>query len=340
MSDALPPHLETRPGTSELIRTDWSREEIQAIHDLPLPELVHRAQTVHRLFFNPTQIEAASLLSVKTGGCPEDCGYCSQSAHYETGVKATRLMDVEVVVEAARAARDAGASRFCMGAAWRSPKDRDMSEVCEMIERVRALGMQTCVTLGMLTAEQAVRLRDAGLDFYSHNVDTSPEYYGRIITTRTLQDRLETIERVRNAGIKLCCGGIVGMGEVLSDRLGMLHLLASLDPHPESVPINQWNEVRGVPVAGTAEKLDPVGFVRLIAVARIVMPRSVVRLSAGRTAMSEELQALCFTAGANSIFIGDRLLTTKNPVRDRDFAMLRKMGLDVVSSLPAETVEA
>jgi biotin synthase len=340
LEDALVHHLETRPGSRELIRTDWSREEIVEIHDIPLPELLHRAQEVHRRFFNPAQIEAASLLSVKTGGCPEDCGYCSQSARYESGVEASRLMNVEAVVKAACAARDAGASRFCMGAAWRNPKDRDMGKICEMIERVRALGMQTCVTLGMLTTDQAVKLRDAGLDYYSHNIDTSPEYYARIITTRTLEDRLETIDRVRDAGIRLCCGGIVGMGEQLSDRLGMLHLLASLDPHPESVPINQWNEVRGVPVADTAEKLDPLGFVRLIAVARIVMPKSVVRLSAGRTAMSEELQALCIAAGANSIFVGDRLLTTENPVRDRDFAMLRKMGLEIVSSSAAGAIEA
>jgi biotin synthase len=323
-----------------LSRTDWTREEIQEIHDLPLPELLHRAQAVHRQFFNPVQIEAASLLSVKTGGCPEDCGYCSQSARYDTGVNASRLMDADAVVEAARAARDAGASRFCMGAAWRNPKDRDMAKVCAMVEGVRALGMQTCVTLGMLTTNQATQLRDAGLDYYSHNIDTSPEYYGQIITTRTLQDRLETIDRVRDAGIKLCCGGIVGMGEMLSDRLGMLHLLASLDPHPESVPINQWNEVRGVPVAARAEQLDAIGFVRLISVARIVMPRSVVRLSAGRTGMSEELQALCFIAGVNSIFIGNRLLTTENPVRDQDFAMLRKMGLEVVASVAPEVAEA
>jgi biotin synthase len=248
-------------------------------------------------------------------------------------VKASKLMSVEAVVEAARAARDAGASRFCMGAAWRNPKDRDLANVCEMIERVRALGMQTCVTLGMLTTEQAGQLRQSGLDYYSHNIDTSPEYYDQIITTRTLQDRLETIDRVRDAGIKLCCGGIVGMGEMPSDRLGMLHLLSSLDPHPESVPINQWSEVRGVPVQETAEQLDPIAFVRLIAVARIVMPRSVVRLSAGRTGMSDELQALCFTAGANSIFIGSVLLTTQNPVHDQDFAMLRKMGIELVASV-------
>lgn len=325
--------LKTRNGPVALIRTDWSRNELEEIHDLPLPELLYRAQTIHRNFFDPAQIEAASLLSVKTGGCPEDCGYCSQSARYDTGIKASRLMDIDAVVEAARAARDAGASRFCMGAAWRSPKNRDLGKVCDMIKRVGALGMQTCVTLGMLAEDQAVRLREAGLDYYSHNVDTSAEYYDQIITTRTLQDRIETIDRVRGAGIKLCCGGIVGMGERLSDRLGMLHILATLDPHPESVPINQWNAVRGVPVAETAEKLDPIEFVRLIAVARIVMPGSVVRLSAGRTGMAEELQALCFTAGANSIFIGSRLLTTENPVCDQDFAMLRKLGLELVPTV-------
>ena len=315
------------------IRSDWSREEIRDIHDLPLPDLLHRAQTVHRRFFNPAEIEAASLLSIKTGGCAEDCGYCSQSARYDTGIRASRLMEVEAVVEAARAARAAGASRFCMGAAWRSPKDRDIARLCEMIAGVRALGMQTCVTLGMLTPDQARRLSEAGLDYYSHNVDTSPEHYGRIITTRTLEDRLETIGHVRAAGIALCCGGIVGMGEMPADRLGLLHLLANLDPHPESVPINHWNAVRGVPVAETAKPVDPLAFVRLVAVARIIMPRSVVRLSAGRSAMSEELQALCFTAGANSIFIGSVLLTTENPAQDRDFAMLRRMGLELVPSV-------
>ncbi|SHO61172.1 biotin synthase [Pseudoxanthobacter soli DSM 19599] len=315
------------------IRSDWSRQEIRDIHDLPLPDLLHRSQTVHRRFFNPAEIEAASLLSIKTGGCAEDCGYCSQSAHYDTGIKASRLMEVEAVVEAARVARDAGASRFCMGAAWRSPKDRDMGRLCTMIAGVRALGMQTCATLGMLTPDQAVSLREAGLDYYSHNVDTSPEHYGRIITTRTIEDRLETIGHVRAAGIALCCGGIVGMGERPADRLGLLHLLANLDPHPESVPINHWNAVRGVPVAETAEPLYPLAFVRLVAVARIVMPRSVVRISAGRSAMSEELQALCFTAGANSIFIGSVLLTTENPDQDRDFAMLRRMGLELVASV-------
>ncbi|MQT14561.1 biotin synthase BioB [Segnochrobactrum spirostomi] len=323
------------------IRTDWSRDEIQAIHDLPLPDLLYRAQTVHRRFFNPAQIEAASLLSIKTGGCPEDCGYCSQSARYDTGIKASKLMEIEAVVTAARAARDAGASRFCMGAAWRSPKDRDIDKVCTMIERVRDLGLETCVTLGMLTDPQADRLKQAGLDYYSHNVDTSPEHYGRIITTRTLEDRLETIERVRAAGIKLCCGGIVGMGEQPSDRLGLLHLLAGLDPHPESVPINQWSVVSGVPVAETAEPPDPIAFVRLIAVARILMPRSIVRLSAGRTGMSEELQALCFLAGANSLFLGSVLLTTRNPDHDRDFAMLRKLGLDLVPAVaPGATTES
>lgn len=328
---------EERAEADGLIRTDWTREELQAIHDLPLPDLLHRAQNVHRRFFNPAEIEAASLLSIKTGGCPEDCGYCSQSARYDTGIKASKLMEIEDVVTAARAARDAGASRFCMGAAWRSPKDRDIEKVCAMIARVRDLGLETCVTLGMLTDHQAGRLQEAGLDYYSHNVDTSPEHYGRIITTRTLEDRLETIARVRAAGIKLCCGGIVGMGELPSDRLGLLHLLAGLDPHPESVPINQWNAVPGVPVEETAEPLDPIAFVRLIAVARILMPRSIVRLSAGRTGMSEELQALCFAAGANSMFIGSVLLTTGNPDCDRDLAMLRKMGLALVPSVAPRT---
>ncbi|MFE0754886.1 biotin synthase BioB [Inquilinus sp. NPDC058860] len=313
------------------VRFDWTRAEAEALYGLPFPELLHRAQLVHRESFDPVAVETASLLSIKTGGCPEDCGYCSQSARYDTGVKATRLMETEAVVDRAARARAAGAGRFCMGAAWRSPKDRDLDRVCEMVAGVKALGMSTCVTLGMLTRPQADRLKAAGLDYYSHNVDTSPEFYGRIITTRTLQDRLETLGHVRAAGIKVCCGGIVGMGETVDDRLGMLLLLAGMDPHPESVPLNLWNKVAGTPVMETAEKPDPIDFVRLVAVARILLPRSVLRLSAGRQYMSDELQALCFVAGANSIFLGDVLLTTANPGVDRDARLLDRLGLRAVT---------
>ncbi|WP_225768430.1 biotin synthase BioB [Inquilinus sp. Marseille-Q2685] len=318
-------------GSRPAVRFDWTRAEAEALYGLPFPELLHRAQLVHRESFDPAAVETASLLSIKTGGCPEDCGYCSQSARYDTGVKATRLMEAETVVDRAARAKAAGAGRFCMGAAWRSLKDRDLDRVCEMVAGVKALGMSTCVTLGMLTRPQADRLKAAGLDYYSHNVDTSPEFYGRIITTRTLQDRLETLEHVRAAGIKVCCGGIVGMGETVDDRLGMLLLLAGMDPHPESVPLNLWNEVAGTPVMEMAEKPDPIGFVRLVAVARILLPRSVLRLSAGRQYMSDELQALCFVAGANSIFLGDVLLTTANPGPDRDTRLLEKLGLRTVT---------
>jgi biotin synthase len=308
-------------------RNNWDRAEAEALYVLPFADLMFRAQSIHREHFDPNHVETASLLSIKTGGCPEDCGYCSQSAHYDTGLKATRLMDHADVVAAAQRAKDAGASRFCMAAAWRSPKDRDLDQVCDMVSAVKGLGMETCVTLGMLTPPQAARLRDAGLDFYNHNVDTSPEFYDRIITTRTIQDRIDTLAHVREAGIKVCCGGIVGMGEHVEDRLGMLVLLANLPSHPESVPINLWNEVKGVPVNDTAERPDPIALARLIALARIMMPTSVVRLSAGRQYMTDELQALCFLAGANSIFIGDVLLTTKNPQRDRDASLLNRLGI-------------
>jgi biotin synthase len=310
-----------------LVRHDWTRSQAEALYGLPFADLIFEAQCIHRSIFDPNHVETASLLSIKTGGCPEDCGYCSQSAHYDTGLKATRLMDHADVVAAAQRAKDAGASRFCMAAAWRNPKDRDLDQVCEMVSAVRGLGMETCVTLGMLTPAQAALLHDAGLDFYNHNVDTSPEFYDKVITTRTLQDRIDTLAHVRDAGIKVCCGGIVGMGERVEDRLGMVMLLANLSSHPESVPINLWNEVKGVPVVDTAERPDPIGLVRLVAVARIMMPRSVVRLSAGRQYMTEELQALCFLAGANSIFIGDVLLTTKNPQRDRDADLLDRLGI-------------
>jgi biotin synthase len=308
-------------------RRQWTRAEAEALYALPFADLMFQAQTVHRRNFDPNHVETASLLSIKTGGCPEDCGYCSQSAHYDTDVKATRLMDQARVVEAARRARDAGATRFCMAAAWRNPKNRDLDRVCDMVSAVKDLGMETCATLGMLTPEQAARLREAGLDFYNHNVDTSPEFYDKIITTRTLQDRIDTLAHARDAGLKLCCGGIIGMGEQVEDRLGMLLLLTNLPSPPESVPINMWNEVKGVPVNDTAERPDPISLVRLVAVARILMPNSVVRLSAGRQYMTDELQALCFLAGASSIFIGDVLLTTKNPQRNRDAELLHRLGI-------------
>jgi biotin synthase len=321
---AIEQDIEKGIGT---IRHDWRRAEAEALYNLPFADLMFRAQSIHRNHFDPNQIETASLLSIKTGGCPEDCGYCSQSAHYDTGLKATKLMARADVVATAKRARDAGASRFCMAAAWRNPKDRDLDEVCGMVSAVKELGMETCATLGMLTPPQAARLRDAGLDFYNHNVDTSPEFYDNIITTRTLQDRIDTLAHVREAGIKVCCGGIIGMGEDVDDRLGMLVLLTNLPSHPESVPINLWNEVKGVPVNETAERPDAIALARLVAVARIMMPKSVVRLSAGRQYMTDELQALCFLAGANSIFIGDVLLTTKNPQAARDADLLDRLGI-------------
>jgi biotin synthase len=311
---------------SSLHRHDWRRDEVRALFMLPFTELMFRAAQVHRANFDPTEVQISTLLSIKTGGCPEDCAYCPQSAKFETGVKAERLMDLESVLAEARAAKAGGASRFCMGAAWRSPKDRDLEKVCAMVEGVKALGMETCATLGMLTDAQAQRLKSCGLDYYNHNLDTSPEYYGDIITTRTYQDRLDTLEHVRAAGINVCCGGIVGMGENLEDRVGMITTLATLPVHPESVPINMLVRVEGTPLAGVGA-LDPIDFVRTIAVARITMPTSMVRLSAGREDMSEETQALCFLAGANSIFYGPKLLTTPNPGRDRDLALLDKLGL-------------
>ncbi|HEY7231804.1 MAG TPA: biotin synthase BioB [Pseudolabrys sp.] len=307
-------------------RHDWTREQVRELFGLPFPELMFRAAQVHRKNFDPSEVQISTLLSVKTGGCPEDCAYCPQSAKFDTGVKAEKLMDIDVVLAEARAAKAEGASRFCMGAAWRSPKDRDLDKVCEMIEGVKALGMETCVTLGMLSGDQARRLKSCGLDYYNHNLDTSPEYYGEIITTRIYQDRLDTLQHVRDAGIHVCCGGIVGMGEGLEDRIGMIATLAGLPVHPESVPINMLVRVEGTPLA-SASTLDPLDFVRTIAVARICMPASVVRLSAGREDMSEETQTLCFLAGANSIFYGPKLLTTPNPGRDRDMALLDKLGM-------------
>ncbi|MBT1516751.1 biotin synthase BioB [Bradyrhizobium sp. SRL28] len=314
-------------GNGVPVRSDWERAEAGALYGPPFADLMFQAQCIHRDNFDPNRVETASLLSIKTGGCPEDCGYCAQSAHYDTSLKATRLMDRADVVATAQRAKDAGATRFCMAAAWRGPKDRDLDQICDMVTAVKGLGMETCVTLGMLTPKQAARLSEAGLDFYNHNVDTSPEFYDKIITTRTLQDRVDTLAHVRDAGIKVCSGGIIGMGERLEDRLGMLVLLANLPSHPQSVPINLWNEVTGVLVYDTAERPNPIALVRLIATARIMMPKSVVRLSAGRQYMTDELQALCFLAGANSIFIGDVLLTTKNPQRDRDASLLHRLGI-------------
>jgi biotin synthase len=311
---------------SGLPRHDWTRGEVRALFDLPFPELMFRAQSAHRANFDPTEVQISTLLSIKTGGCPEDCAYCPQSARYDTGVRAEKLMAFDAVLAEARAAKAAGASRFCMGAAWRSPKDRDLDAVCDMVEGVKALGLETCATLGMLTGPQARRLKDSGLDYYNHNLDTSPEFYDHIITTRTYADRLDTLDHVRDAGIHVCCGGIVGMGETREDRVGMIATLASLPVHPESVPINMLVKVAGTPLDG-AGALDAIEFVRTIAVARIAMPRSVVRLSAGREDMSEETQALCFLAGANSIFYGPKLLTTPNPGRDRDRDLMERLGL-------------
>jgi biotin synthase len=307
-------------------RHDWTREELRDLFALPFPDLIFRAQSVHRLHFDPNAVQLSTLLSIKTGGCPEDCGYCPQSAHFETGVAASKLMDVDVVLAEAQDARAHGATRFCMGAAWRAPKDRDLDRVCDMVSGVKALGMETCVTLGMLTDAQAGRLKTAGLDYYNHNLDTSPEFYGEIISTRTYADRLETLAHVREAGIHVCCGGIVGMGETREDRVGMIHALATLPVHPESVPINMLVQVEGTPAA-RGQSPDAIEFVRTVAVARIAMPKSMVRLSAGRETMSTETQALSFLAGANSIFAGPKLLTTANPDEDRDRSLFAALGL-------------
>jgi biotin synthase len=308
------------------LRHDWRLEEVEALFALPFNDLVYRAQTVHRQHFDPNEVQVSSLLSIKTGACSEDCAYCPQSARYDTDLKREDLMPLDEVLNAARVAKDQGATRFCMGAAWRSPKDRDVERVCEMIEGVKALGLETCVTLGMLTDGQTQRLKESGLDYYNHNLDTSEEYYSKIITTRTYQDRLDTLERVRDAGINVCCGGIVGMGESDRDRAGLLLELANLPKHPESVPINMLVQVEGTPLAG-ASRLDSFVFVRTVAVARILMPKSRVRLSAGRTDMSDEIQALCFLAGANSIFYGEKLLTTENPTVENDKRLFRRLGI-------------
>ena len=321
------------------IRHDWTRAEALALFALPFNELLFRAQTVHRQYFDPNTVQVSTLLSIKTGACPEDCKYCPQSARYDTGLEREKLLELDAVVERARAARGQGATRFCMGAAWRSPHDRDLPAVLDMVRAVKALGLETCMTLGMLSETQSQALADAGLDYYNHNVDTSPEYYGEIITTRTYQDRLETLERVRRAGMKVCAGGILGMGEALADRAGLLVQLANLQVHPESVPINQLVPVVGTPLAD-AQALDPFDFVRTIAVARILMPASHVRLSAGREAMNEQTQALAFFAGANSIFYGEKLLTTPNPDADADRTLFARLGIQPEAGPVAQQAEA
>lgn len=308
------------------IRHDWTLAEITALFTLPFNDLVFRAQTVHRRHFDPNAVQVSTLLSIKTGACPEDCAYCPQSARYHTGLKAEKLMPVADVLEKAQQARDSGATRFCMGAAYRAPKDRDLDQIIEMIQAVRGLGMETCATLGMLTQAQAQRLANAGLDYYNHNIDTSEDYYKEIISTRNFQDRLDTLGHVRQAGMHVCCGGIVGMGEARGDRARMLHTLATLPEHPESVPINQLVQVEGTPLFGS-EGLDPFDFIRVIAVARILMPKAHVRLSAGRGEMSDEMQALAFLAGANSIFYGEKLLTTGNPDTQADQHLFARLGI-------------
>ena len=310
-------------------RKRWSVTEVQALFELPFFDLVHRAQLVHRENFDPNAVQRSTLLSIKTGGCSEDCGYCSQSARYDTGLERERLMPIDEVLENARAAKAKGASRFCMGAAWRGPKDKDLEPVLDMVREVKKLGLQTCVTLGMLKDGQAERLAEAGLDYYNHNLDTAPEFYGQVITTHTMQDRLDTLDEVRSAGINVCSGGIVGMGESRAQRAALIAQLANLPTPPESVPINNLVQIPGTPMAG-AGALDPFEFVRTIAAARITMPKSYVRLSAGREQMSDELQALCFMAGANSMFYGERLLTTDNPDADRDDRLFARLGLRAI----------
>ncbi|WP_066717789.1 biotin synthase BioB [Sphingomonas pituitosa] len=314
------------------VRTDWTRDEIAALFDLPFTELVFRAAEVHRANHPANQVQRSTLLSIKTGGCPEDCGYCSQSVHADSGLKATKLMDPRAVLQAAAQAKDHGSTRFCMGAAWRNPKDRDMPAIVEMVKGVRAMGMETCMTLGMLTDGQAKTLADAGLDYYNHNIDTSPERYGEVITTRSFEERLETLEHVREAGINVCCGGIVGMGETRGDRVGFIHALATLPVHPGSVPVNALVPVKGTVLGDMLAdtplaKIDDIEFVRTVAVARITMPGSMVRLSAGRESMSDATQALCFLAGANSIFTGDKLLTAGNAGDDKDAALFARLGI-------------
>ncbi|MBR1123531.1 biotin synthase BioB [Bradyrhizobium lablabi] len=331
---------------SDTLRTDWTRSEIATLFDLPFLELMWRAQETHRKWHAAGEVQLCTLLSVKTGGCPEDCGYCSQSVHHKSGLNAGKLMDVADVLSAAAEARAAGSQRFCMGAAWREPKDRDMDKVVEMVRGVRALGLETCMTLGMLTDDQTRRLKEAGLDYYNHNIDTSPENYGNVISTRTFQDRLDTLERVRASGISVCCGGIVGMGESRADRVGFIHALATLPQHPESVPVNALVPIKGTVLgdrvqAAAEARIDDIEFVRTVAVARITMPRSMVRLSAGRESMSASTQALCFMAGANSIFTGDRLLTSGNAGAAADARLFAQLGLvPLAGEEPARTAKA
>lgn len=313
-------------SSEKKLRNDWTRQEVMALFDLPFSDLMFQAQTVHRQHFDANTVQVSTLCSIKTGACPEDCAYCPQSARYDTGLEREKLMAVEKVVEEAKAAKASGATRFCMGAAWRSPKGKDMPYVASMVKEVKGLGLETCMTLGMLTQEQAQALADAGLDYYNHNLDTSPEYYGEVITTRTYQDRLETLANVRTAGMKVCCGGIVGMGEEVRDRAGLLQQLANMSEHPESVPINMLVKVQGTPLEAEGD-LDAFDFIRTIAVARILMPKSHVRLSAGREDMNEQTQSLAFLAGANSIFYGEKLLTTANPKANKDMQLFKKLGI-------------
>ena len=333
--------LEVRDETEngKDLRNDWSLQEIQALFELPLMDLVFRAQSVHRKHFDPNQVQLSTLLNIKQGGCSEDCKYCSQSARYQTGVDNEKLMDKDRVLDFARQAKANGAGRFCMGAAWRNVKNRNMDELVEIIQAVKDLGMETCMTLGMLTAEQATQLGDAGLDYYNHNIDTSREYYPHVITTRSFYDRLETLEHVRSAGMNVCCGGIIGMGEQQQDRVGLLHALATLPEHPGSVPINLLVPIPGTPM-GDLDPMDPLELVRTVAVARILMPKSYVRLSAGRRSIGETGQALCFLAGANSIFYGDKLLTTANPDENSDMALLQKLGMTTTGEVQPEVSES
>ena len=309
------------------IRHDWTLEEVNSLYNMPFNDLMFKAQTVHRTHFDPNYVQVSTLLSIKTGACPEDCKYCPQSARYDTGLEKERLMEIEKVIQRAKEARATGSTRFCMGAAWRNPRERDMPYVVDMVKQVKSLGLETCMTLGMLTREQAIALKQAGLDYYNHNLDTSPEYYGDIITTRTYQDRLDTLQNVRDAGMHVCSGGIVGMGEKGDDRAGLLIALSNLERHPESVPINMLVKVKGTPL-DKVDDLDPFEFIRTIAIARIMMPQSFVRLSAGREAMNEQMQAMCFMAGANSIFYGCKLLTTSNPETHEDVMLFKKLGIN------------
>ncbi len=323
------PLTQTLPldATQGAVRHDWQREEIAALFNMPFSDLMYTAQTVHRQNFDPNKVQVSTLLSIKTGKCPEDCGYCPQSVRFDTELEEEPLLSLDEVIHEAEKAKANGASRFCMGAAWRSPKNKDLAPVIDMIKAVKGMGLESCVTLGMLTDEQTQQLKAAGLDYYNHNLDTSPEYYGEVISTRTYQDRLDTLERVRNAGMNVCCGGIMGLGESQEDREGLLHTLANQPQHPESVPINLLVKVKGTPLANE-DDVEPIDFIRVLAVARIIMPKSYVRLSAGRENMSDEMQALCFMAGANSIFYGEKLLTTPNPSENHDMQLFARLGIE------------